>query len=341
LARWVKINNGPYIIPPEQTTDIQFMLDVPDDAPPGGHYAAILVSTESAKQEGEELAVKTSQAITSLVFLRVEGEVNENASIREFTVIDSLLEKPEAEFSLRFENKGNVHLQPRGDVVITNMWGTQRGSVPINYKTHFGNVLPNSIREFKFTWSSDFKITDVGRYKAIATLTYGEDGMKSVTSTAYFWVIPIKATLITIASIIVFITLIVLMIKAYVRRILALAGVDVDAERERKREEKESRKLERESKSKKAITHAAAPLKSGVVDLRQRLEGRDDAFDVIKTIFEFVVNYKKFFVSLALLIGIFIVTAVYISNATEESKDYTVTITEGGTTTTLEGENIK
>lgn len=59
--------------------------------------------------------------------MRVEGDVQEDGGIREFRAIDSFLDTPDVTFSLRFENKGNVHLQPRGNIVITNMWGQREG----------------------------------------------------------------------------------------------------------------------------------------------------------------------------------------------------------------------
>ncbi len=229
LAHWITVTEGPHIIPAEQSKEISLFAEIPENAPPGGHYAAILVSTEPPTA-GEKFAVQTSQAVTSLFFVRIEGDVNESATIREFRAFKSFLQRPEAEFSLRFENKGNVHLQPRGNIIITNMWGTERGVIPVNYQTHFGNVLPKTIRDFRFSWQSDFGITDIGRYTAEVTLAYGQNGVKSTSATAHFWVIPVKTTVITLTILALFIWLIVLIVRAYVRKMLLLAGVDVDTQ---------------------------------------------------------------------------------------------------------------
>lgn len=314
LGSWIQIAKGPHLVPREQTKEITFFVEVPDNAPPGGHYAAILVSTEPPEDTGELLAVKTSQAVTSLFFVRIEGDVNEAGAIREFRVVDKFLPKPEATFKLRFENKGNVHLQPRGDIVITNMWGTERGTIPVNYQTHFGNVLPMSIREFNFTWQSNFRMSDVGRYKAVATLGYGEDGVKSVTSVAYFWVIPVKATLIVLSVLSIFVGLIVWMIKLYIRRMLTLAGVDIQEEVQTKAPQKLSYKK------------VAAPLKSGVLDLRERLSDTDEAQSMLRTVGNFILQYKRFFISVVLLVIIFVTSVHFIGKATEKDQDYRVII---------------
>lgn len=340
LGSWINVSPGPYTIPPEQTQEISFYVEIPKNAAPGGHYAAILVETEPPQDSADKLSVRTSQVVTSLFFVRIEGDVNEEGTIREFRVTDRLVPTTNAEFSLRFENKGNVHLQPRGDIIITNMWGTQRGEIPINYQSHFGNVLPESIRDFKFSWNSEFKITDIGRYKAIATLAYGEDEIKSVTSVAYFWVVPIKGTLITLAVIISFIGLIIWMIKLYIRRMLTLAGVDIESHRSTRSESVESTSGHKNLEKKPAkISYevVSAPLRSGVLDLRRELSHVDESIDVFKTLFKFISQYKFFFISVCVLVGIFIISVIYIGSATDENQEYQVVIEENGDKTVLEG----
>lgn len=329
LAEWITLPSGPYVIPPEQTADVSFFVEVPENASPGGHYAAIQISTEPPKNTNE-LAVLTSQVVTSLLFMRVEGDMHEAATIREFRALDAFLDVPDATFSLRFENKGNVHLQPKGDIQITNMWGTERGTIPVNYQTHYGNVLPGTIRDFNFSWKSEFKMTDIGRYKAIATLGYGENEIKNVTAVAYFWVIPIKWTLIVLTILGIFITLITLMVKAYVRRMLMLAGVDVDKkEREEAKKESLSNKTPRTLHTYHAV---AAPIRDGVLDLRTRLTTAEESLDVITTIWRFMLSYKWFFISIVALITIFVAITLYISHATKQNQDYEVTIEETVTT---------
>lgn len=323
LAQWIEIAEGPHVIAPEQTKDVSFFVDVPQDAAPGGHYAAILISTEPQRGEDSPLAVQTSQAVTSLFFIKIEGEVEERGLIREFSAVDSFLETPSVELSLRFENKGNVHLQPRGDIIITNMWGTERGRIPVNYQTHFGNVLPNSIRDFRFEWESDFKITDIGRYTAAATLTYGSEGFQSESAETHFWIIPVKATLITLAVLILFVTLIVFMVRAYIRKMLTLAGVNPDEVKQQDMNERES-----EISMPRRVS-VSEPLKSGVLDLRKQLQNVEESVDVLRTIVKFVGTYKKFFISLVVLITIFVTSVLYISRATEEGREYTVTVEQG------------
>jgi hypothetical protein len=325
LAHWISISGGPHTIPSEQTKDISFFVEVPENAPPGGHYAAVLVSTQP-ESNGIGQSLQTSQAVTSLFFIKIEGEINELGRIREFSALDAFLEEPNVNLSLRFENKGNVHLQPKGDIIITNMWGTERGTVPVNYQTHFGNVLPDTIRDFRFEWKSEFKITDIGRYTAEAVLTYGENGLKSETAKAHFWVIPVKSTAITVGIVALFIWIVVRMVRAYIRKMLMLAGVDPDTQSNSV--EVETYEEPKEERKKLKIS---SPIKLGILDLRDKLNSSKESFEVLKSIILFVIDYKRFFISIATLIIIFLVSVMYIGSATETDRDYEVKIQEGST----------
>lgn len=337
LASWIELPKGPYVIPQEQTSDISFSVQVPKNAPPGGHFAAILISTNPPNDGSDKSTVQTSQVVTSLFFVRVEGDVIENGDIREFTTSHTFMESPETEFSLRFENKGNVLLQPRGNIVITNMWGSERGIIPVNNQSHFGNVLPQSIRNFRFTWSSDGSITDIGLFKAVVTLAYGEDSIKNTSSITYFWVIPVRATLMTLGILITFILLVMWMIKRYVRRMLTLAGIDPNSDMRKVVTERRDNEHDVRIGTYRAITK---PIVVGASELKIRLAHVSALVDVFETLGGFIIQYKLFFGSILILIVGFIGVVFYINDATKVERNFNVTIHEGGTAKVINSEQI-
>ncbi len=225
LAEWITLGETTVTIPAERTFDIPFSLNVPSDAAPGGHFAAFTVSTRPPESVAGATALRTAQVVSSLFFVRVAGEVREEAAVREFRSEQRFLTRPEVTFSLRVENLGNVHVRPQGDITITNMWGQERGVVPINRYSHFGNVLPDSIRKFSFSWRGEWSLSDIGRYKAIVTLAYGESERRFITSTTYFWVVPVVPVTVALAVIIGLVAILVFLIRLYVRHLLAAAGV--------------------------------------------------------------------------------------------------------------------
>jgi hypothetical protein len=221
LASWIDVTEDPIIIPKGRSTRIPFFVETPEDAQPGGHYAAILIGTRPIDQSGQT-QIKVSSLISALLFARVAGDVVEEGKIREFSTEKVLYQRPRAEFTLRFENTGNVHVVPRGDIVIYNMWGKERGRIDVNKSVDFGNVFPDSVRKFSFTWEGESNFYDIGRYKAISTLSYGVGASQNDFRVIYFWVIPVKPLLWIGGTLLLFILFIVLSIRRYVRHALEI-----------------------------------------------------------------------------------------------------------------------
>jgi len=295
LAEWITVTDTEQLIPAEQTVAIPFTIDVPEDAAPGGHYAAILIGTRSFDATQGTAQVETAQVVTALVFLRVAGDIQETGQIRDFTTSRLVSEVPAMDFSIRFENTGNVHLQPQGNITITNMWGRERGILPINQNSQFGNVLPESIRKYNFSWSGDWSFADIGRYKAVATLAYGEQTKRFTDSTTMFWVIPWRALLLVLAIVVGLVWFVVWGIRLYIRRMLQLAGVTPELRRDNRN------KLHPSSVS---IT---APLEEGILDLRSGL--RTGNGSLLQRLFVLAKSYKVFLVicgALVIFIALFI-----------------------------------
>jgi len=237
LANWLNITAEPITVPAEQSIEVPFSLNIPKNAPPGGHYAAILVSTKPFLNTAGESNLQVAQVVTSLVFAKVSGDINELGIIRDFYTTNSLVPKPETTFELGFENKGNVYLQPQGEIKIYNMWGEERGEIPVNQTVGYGKVPHkqktsvaefDGIRKFSFSWKGEGSVFDIGRYKAIATLSYGTENKHTTTAKTTFWVFPLKFILISIFSLIGLIFIFSWLIKIYIRRVLKKAGLNVD-----------------------------------------------------------------------------------------------------------------
>ena len=222
MSGWIEVPPGELVIKRGSTAEIPFTLHVPLNADPGGHYGGLLVSTRPGDLAGGSGA-GISSGISSLIFLRVPGDVVEKGSIRDFYAENNVIQSPDAHFILRFENEGNVHLVPQGEIVITNMWGKVRGKVSINESSSFGNVLPSSTRKFEFAWNEiDPSPLEVGRYKAVATIVYGTEGRQTVLRTVYFWIVPFKPVAAIFGSLFFFIWFISWSIRRYIKKALKM-----------------------------------------------------------------------------------------------------------------------
>ena len=341
LAQWFTISHEPIVIPREQTVEIPFTIKVPADASPGGHYAAILIGTKSIKDGKSETKVQTSQMVTSLVFTKIAGDINESGTIREFRTTENFLSKPEATFELRFENKGNVYLQPQGEIKITNMWGEERGIIPINQNSQYGKVphkTPGSdgIRKFTFEWKGEWSVTDVGRYTAIVTLGYGTENRQFTTSKTNFWVIPIKPLLGILAGIIIFFTVTSWLVRRYINRMLISAGLDVDDYRMMKK----SGQMMNSRYTNNRHIKIHAPVKEGILDLKHQLQVSDGFTDRLKTFWNFCYKNYIFFSGLIFILLCISVAVWYVKNANTEQRAYEVIYVNSDSNVKVSSEEI-
>ncbi|MDA3840421.1 MAG: hypothetical protein PF572_04990 [Patescibacteria group bacterium] len=217
LRQWMDIQDGPFEIAPYGSVEIPFEIEVPETAEPGGHYAAVLVGTKPNEDiYGSGLSI--SSMISSLILVNISGDVIEEGKIREFSTNKTYYKEPKVNFKLRFENTGNVHLQPKGNIVIKDMFGNEKDVIDINKDTAYGNVLPKSTKSWDFSWEGESGIFKMGKYNAVITVHYGEQTTEVDTRTFYFWYIDFKIVSIVLGSILGFLLLIFLMIKFYIRK---------------------------------------------------------------------------------------------------------------------------
>ena len=341
LAEWINITNEPIVIPSEKTVEVPFSIKVPNDASPGGHYAAVLIGTKPLQDDKKQTKVQTSQMVTSLIFTRIAGNIIELGDIREFRSTETFLSRPEATFELRFENKGNVFLQPQGEIKITNMWGEERGIIPINQNSQYGKVPQKTggsdgIRKFTFAWKGEWSIADIGRYTATVTLGYGTDNRQFTSAKTTFWVIPFKLLFGVLFSLIIFGFLITWLIKLYVRKMLTMAGLDIADYQALKVKEK---KLTSRYLNKSGIKFHT-PVKVGILDLKQQLSTSESYTEYLKTAWNFCVKNRLFFLGVILIVTFLVVVILYIKSANTSHRAFEVTYVNNDSKVSVNSEEI-
>ncbi|HLD34272.1 MAG TPA: hypothetical protein VJB62_00255, partial [Patescibacteria group bacterium] len=218
LSQWIVLEENEVVIPAFGSREIPYIIDVPENASPGGHYAAILAGTRPPADSVSGSVIKVSSLLASLVLLNVKGDVEERGVIREFVSDKVFYDKTDVGFKVRFENLGNVHLQPLGEIKIYAPFNKLKNTITINHNSEFGNVLPESIRKWEFNWKGDKNLLEMGRYRAELILGYGEEGRQADNRVIYFWVIYPKPVIFAVSAVIIFILLITVLIRLYIRR---------------------------------------------------------------------------------------------------------------------------
>lgn len=212
LVSWMQITPGPIAIAPGETKDIPFSIIVPQNASPGTHLGSVFLGPEPVRPEVSGIGI-TYQVVT-IISLRIAGDIVEEAIIREFRTDKQIYGKPEVNFIAKVENLGNVIVKPRGPVEITNMFGKKVATLKMNESA--AAVLPNEVRRFETLWRDEGLA--FGKYEAVMSLGYGEDGRKTISVASSFWILPGKLVGFILGGVIFLFLLIVMAVKLYLKR---------------------------------------------------------------------------------------------------------------------------
>ncbi len=185
--KWFKIKDSDFILGVEKSKRIHFIVEVPENAEPGGHYAAMLFeprlpsfyfrneqvkavpivgviflisvknlnidSKISPKLEIVEFSLPRDERLISLEnFIRAAykslASINPAYAAESFQV--NITENPPFSFILKIKNNDIYHIRPSGKVLIYNFWGKKVAEVRIPQKT----ILPGKTRIFPIKFSS-------------------------------------------------------------------------------------------------------------------------------------------------------------------------------------------
>jgi hypothetical protein len=217
LADWIKLPLSELVLGPNQSQSIDFIISVPPDAPPGGHFGGIFVSVDAPQIESSGAAV--GYQVANIIDIRVNGDIKESGEIRQFSTSRFLYGSQNVTFGVRIQNTGNVLIRPTGPLEVRNMLGNIVGNVMFN-TSQFG-VFPGETKDFMdIEWKGDS--IGFGRYEAILSPGYGDYGSKkTMSSTVSFWILPMNIIGPALGALLVIILLVFVFVKMYIKRSLS------------------------------------------------------------------------------------------------------------------------
>jgi hypothetical protein len=207
LAGWISTETKVSIKQGEEVI-VPFSISIPKNAEPGGHFAGIFWGTIPPQNAQLSIGAK----VTSLVLLRVSGDIKEGGGILEFDTKNKqkLFTSLPVEFYYRFQNTGDDRAKPIGEIKMKNILGFTSKKLDANISE--GNVLPHSTRRFSVIWGDEEhlypnEVDDgfiqkywngvkrewhnfaLGRYSAKLNFIYGSQNT-SVFAKTTLWVLP-------------------------------------------------------------------------------------------------------------------------------------------------------
>jgi hypothetical protein len=217
LADWITLPVTELTLGANEKSTIAFTMNVPMEASPGSHFGGVFISVEAPQIENNGAAV--GYQVANIISIRVSGDATEEADIRQFSTSEFLYGSQNIDFEVHIENKGNVLIKPSGPLEIYNMLGNKVGTMTFN-EEQFA-VFPGDTREFKnIKWEGDS--IGFGRYEAILSPVYGDEGAKkTMSSTVSFWILPWNIIGPAVAVLALILLIVFVFVRLYIRRSLA------------------------------------------------------------------------------------------------------------------------
>lgn len=119
MSDWVRINEKNSLLSPGESKEIYFSVNIPEEATVGSHYADLVIQSfpEISLENSQKTIVSGELGVHLLV--NVKGDVSGKGKL---TRIEApLLAKNEADISVEYENQGNIHYVPHGEIISRNL----------------------------------------------------------------------------------------------------------------------------------------------------------------------------------------------------------------------------
>lgn len=190
LKDYLSVPEMSFVLNPGERARIPVTVSIPENAEPGGRYGSVLVTTNTIPQTGQVVsgdAQPSSALVTrigTLFFITIPGSTMYEGALEKFSTIPDRWFKQSGpiSFSVLYRNSGSVHVNPYGEITITNMLGESVGFIELDP----WYALPQSLRFREVRWDREWLF---GRYTATLSLNRGYEDIVD-TATVHFWVIP-------------------------------------------------------------------------------------------------------------------------------------------------------
>ena len=197
IKDWITVDNPTGTIEPGKSTKVTYTIRVPEDAPAGGQYGALLVSSGS-EIGGDDVAVKNVFEMACVIYAEVAGETKHVGEVTRNEVPGYVANVPFG-VSSAVKNEGNVHEIARVSVEVRNIFSDDL----IYPKSNESGVveetiMPNTARDINRTIDG---VSPLGIYVVKQSVEYlGETSVveKTVFACPIWFMVLVFATICSI-----------------------------------------------------------------------------------------------------------------------------------------------
>ena len=199
IADWITLDEPTGVIEPNGVKKVNFTITVPETAPAGGQYAALMVSANTDTEASEGVAVNNVFEMASVVYAHIDGETVRDGAVLENNVPGFVTAMP-IRVGAMLENNGNSHEIAQISLEVTSIFS----ATPIYPKEGESGVVNEVIMpETSHYATRDITgLSPLGIYTVTQTIDYiGEQSqVKQVVVACPIWFMALM--MITISAIV-------------------------------------------------------------------------------------------------------------------------------------------
>ncbi len=152
IIDWVTVSPESGNLEPGEKAEVSYTVKVPNNAPSGGQYAAILIQMIEPESEAAGTAVTATKQIGFVLYSTVSGETVKSAKVTN-NKIPSIRFNPPIIASATVENTGNVHISASYVLQVYSLFGGEEIYSNEDHPTEMV-ILPETSRLSTQTWDN-------------------------------------------------------------------------------------------------------------------------------------------------------------------------------------------
>ena len=213
LTQWITVDEPTGTIKPNESKKVTYTITVPKNAPAGGQYAALAVTSDNSAATNDGLSVQNVLEMASVIYANVSGETVHQGQILENNIPGFSTGIAPVTLSALLENTGNVHEYTTYTITVKDLF---TGQVILPTSENDGRysevIMPET------TYYSQREISNLPAVGIVnVSQTIRMNGEVSIKESNII-ICPIWFMLLILATLAALVTTIVLMTKKHRRR---------------------------------------------------------------------------------------------------------------------------
>lgn len=168
IVNWISFDDKKGVLEPNESRDITFTVNVPEDAPAGGQYCAIIVTVDG----GKEGMIDQKFSMSHLVFAEVAGETIRKGELNSIDV-SSFLFSGNITAGASITNLGNVHSRVKHTLQVYPLIGGEE-LYTNEEKPQENVIMPEATRYTNISWE---ETPSIGVFRVKYTVEF--EGVKN------------------------------------------------------------------------------------------------------------------------------------------------------------------